>query len=73
MRFEQSLLTLRPYRLVESGRSCMTNEEFEMLNKLKLITVCGLIVGLGACSQDAPMLVDTGAITSDAPASSKYK
>ena len=44
-----------------------------MLNKLKLIAVCGLIVGLGACSQDAPMLVDTGAITSDAPASSKYK
>ena len=73
MRFEQSLLTLRPYQLVESGRSCMTNEEFEMLNKLKLIAVCGLIVGLGACSQDAPMLVDTGAITSDAPASSKYK
>lgn len=73
MRFEQSLLTLRLYRLVESGRSCMTNEEFEMLNKLKLIAVCGLIVGLGACSQDAPMLVDTGAITSDAPASSKYK
>ena len=73
MRFEQSLLTLRPYGLVEIGRSCMTNEEFEMLNKLKLIAVCGLIVGLGACSQDAPMLVDTGAITSDAPASSKYK
>ena len=73
MRFEQSLLTLWPYRLVESGRGCMTNEEFEMLNKLKLIAVCGLIVGLAACSQEAPMPVDTGVITSDAPASSKYK
>ena len=73
MRFEQSLLTLRPYRLVERGRSCMTNEEFEMLNKLKLIAVFGLIVGLAACSQEAPMPVDTGVITSDVPASSKYK
>tara|TARA_B100000780_G_scaffold222928_1_gene162031 strand:+ start:746 stop:901 length:156 start_codon:yes stop_codon:yes gene_type:complete len=51
----------------------MTNEEFEMFNKLKLIAVCGLIVGLAACSQESPMPVDTGAITSDAPASSKYK
>lgn len=73
MRFEQSLLTLWPYQLVDSGRGCMTNEEFEMFNKLKLIAVCGLIVGLAACSQEAPMPVDTGVITSDAPASSKYK
>ena len=51
----------------------MTNEEFEMFNKLKLIAVCGLIVGLAACSQEAPMTVDTGVITSDAPANSKYK
>lgn len=52
---------------LENGRGCMTNEEFEMLNLMKLIAVCGIIFGLAACSQDTAMPVDTGAISSDAP------